>query len=670
VAKPTALDEILAHPQRTEVALYGTRAAERYGDDRLGALGALPIEKLSLHRQAITKLPPLQPTLKSLELGECPIESLAGIERCTSLQTLRLTELPRLDFDDLFDLLAELPELTELRLGGASLKSLPPGLEKLPSLLELRFEESPQLDLASAVAHAGRSRTLRSVAIHAGGPLPDAFAPLTHVHRLAISRGRGDLPPSLFGLAELRHLGLEWSSYKVLPPAVGTLTKLESLSLRGTPIAVLPDELCDCVSLLRLDLEMTMLKTLPAQIGRLAKLEVLNVQSGKLKTLPDSIGDLAALRTLFLPFGDTLVVPDSLARLRLEKFIGPDEIERTLALLPPPTPHQERLILYEADRLPDDFGDPIDLTLRLHTHAVPLAPLFELRRLRQLTVDATNLAEVFARVAHCAHLRELTIEGERESLPDTLGELVQLQRLTIDSGDPTSPMQRGVLASLPDAIGQLGELEVLRIARHAMTKLPDSIGKLARLRELHLDPADLVELPAALGELQQLQQLHLETPGKLVRLPDELASCAALAEVAIDGRWGTGTFQLANLDVLARLPALRILRLVGDRRFHLEPVVRALAGSALEELDLRDTHLPALPAEVGRLAKLRRLHLHGTQLKNLPPELRACSELRYISVPLYELDRDVGARLKDHLPKGRWKKHYRSGVTWYERTDV
>jgi len=263
VAKPTALDHVLADPQRTEVALYGGRVAERYGDDRLAALGALPLEKLVLHRQDITKLPPLQPTLKSLTLGTSPLlRSLDGIERCTSLQRLSLTDLSGLDFTDAFDRLAELPELTALHLAGKQLQSLPPGLEKLPSLIELRLEDCPKLDLAGAFEHAGKSQTLRGLVIHAAVELPDAFASLARLQRFSILRGRGALPPSLFLLDGLHELDISWG-YKVLPPAIGKLAKLEVLRLRGSRITVLPDELCDCLTMQLLDAEMTLLRTLP-----------------------------------------------------------------------------------------------------------------------------------------------------------------------------------------------------------------------------------------------------------------------------------------------------------------------------------------------------------------------------------------------------------------------
>jgi len=100
----------------------------------------------------------------------------------------------------------------------------------------------------------------------------------------------------------------------------------------------------------------------------------------------------------------------------------------------------------------------------------------------------------------------------------------------------------------------------------------------------------------------------------------------------------------------------------------LAPTIDALAGGPLEELDLTNARLVSLPASIGGLANLRVLHLEGTGLTGLAPELRACGALRWISIP-YTLATEVKNKLKDHLPKGRWKRNYRSGTTWYERSD-
>jgi hypothetical protein len=92
-------------------------------------------------------------------------------------------------------------------------------------------------------------------------------------------------------------------------------------------------------------------------------------------------------------------------------------------------------------------------------------------------------------------------------------------------------------------------------------------------------------------------------------------------------------------------------------------ILRALAGTQLEELDIGENPIVVLPSEIGGLARLHRLHL-PPHLTSLPAELRTCRELRYVANPPRDL------QVKDYLPAGRWRKSQRSDVTWFERTDA
>lgn len=78
--------------------------------------------------------------------------------------------------------------------------------------------------------------------------------------------------------------------------------------------------------------------------------------------------------------------------------------------------------------------------------------------------------------------------------------------------------------------------------------------------------------------------------------------------------------------------------------------------------------LPRGDSSVGSQPR-RKLRLDDNNLSTLPAELRACSELRHISLKLFTLDAAIADRIKDYLPKGRRKKHH-GEVTQYERTDL
>ena len=57
------------------------------------------------------------------------------------------------------------------------------------------------------------------------------------------------------------------------------------------------------------------------------------------------------------------------------------------------------------------------------------------------------------------------------------------------------------LSTLPDAIGQLSELQTLDLSDNQLSTLPEAIGQLTQLRELDLSNNQLIALPEAIGQL-------------------------------------------------------------------------------------------------------------------------------------------------------------------------
>ena len=77
---------------------------------------------------------------------------------------------------------------------------------------------------------------------------------------------------------------------------------------------------------------------------------------------------------------------------------------------------------------------------------------------------------------------------------------------------------------------------------------------------------------------------------------------------------------------LARLPALRIAYLSGNRLASLDGPLWGCAG--LEVLYASVNHLARLPPAVGRLTRLRKLSLHNNELRALPRQLLALPNLQ------------------------------------------
>ena len=119
---------------------------------------------------------------------------------------------------------------------------------------------------------------------------------------------------------------------------------------------------------------------------------------------------------------------------------------------------------------------------------------------------------------------DLSVLGLTE-LPDSLGQLTQLQRLILRGNR---------LTALPDSLGQLTQLWHLFLSDNQLTALPDSLGQLTQLRSLDLSNNRLTVLPDSLGQLPPVV-----VPGPLGESPDSpprLAAQAGFVEMALPPR--------------------------------------------------------------------------------------------------------------------------------------
>ena len=96
--------------------------------------------------------------------------------------------------------------------------------------------------------------------------------------------------------------------------------------------------------------------------------------------------------------------------------------------------------------------------------------------------------------------------------------------------------ENGLTGPIPDALGSLENLEVLRLGGNDLTgPIPDALGSLANLRELLLGWTALSgSIPDALGSLANLERLWIGSAwGLSGPLPAGLRSAASLAELGI-----------------------------------------------------------------------------------------------------------------------------------------
>lgn len=135
-----------------------------------------------------------------------------------------------------------------------------------------------------------------------------------------------------------------------------------------------------------------------------------------------------------------------------------------------------------------------------------------LPQLQRLTIDCASLNDIPDSISRLTTLTWLTISHclGLQQLPEGLGNLQQLRRLVID----TVPN----VYALPDSIGMLESLEELHLLNDSeydgLPKLPQQMERLTRLTKLQIGTVpgiehELPSIPGSIGVLSGLKELHI-----------------------------------------------------------------------------------------------------------------------------------------------------------------
>jgi len=195
-------------------------------------------------------------------------------------------------------------------------------------------------------------------------------------------------------------------------------------------------------------------------------------------------------------------------------------------------------------------------------------------------------------------------------------------RAAVRGGELSLP--RTGLAELPPQIGELTNLDTLRLEGNQLVELPPEIGELTSLRVLSLDSNQLTGLPPEIGNLSCTRRLWLDG-NRLIELPPEIGQLTNLQVLSLDGN------QLDKLpSEIGQLTNLQVLSLNGNRLTELPPEIGRLTN--LQTLSLDGNQLIELPPQIGQLTNLVDLHLDGNQLTELPPQIGQLTNLRSLSI--------------------------------------
>ena len=304
------------------------------------------------------------------------------------------------------------------------------------------------------------------------------------------------IPSSIGQLKHLRQLVLDLDDTMTsLPEEIGNLSNLAILQLTGGEgITTLPF-IGRLRALKYLRITCKRITTLPHSIGQSQNLQTLNLNDAKqLTQLPDKIGNLSQLIVLSLDSSGVESLPPSIGQLHnLEELY----LNYTTQL----------------KQLPDEIGSLGNL-VKLHLFESGVESLPRSIGLLQnlLTLDLSSTAQL-------------------TQLPDEIGNLSQLITLYLDDNGVTC-----LPRSIGRSIGRLHNLQQLYLRwTSQLTQLPDEIGNLGNLVILRLVDSGVESLPSSIGQLQALRALDLRGTRHLVQLPDEIGNLGKLVALRLEG---------------------------------------------------------------------------------------------------------------------------------------
>ena len=238
----------------------------------------------------------------------------------------------------------------------------------------------------------------------------------------------------------------------------------------------------------------------------------------------------------------------------------------------------------------------------------------QLLELGSLTLDNNRLTSLPESIGQLQELgRLILINNQLTSLPESIGQLQKLRDLNLLSNQ---------LTSLPESIGQLQTLNVLILSNNSLTSLPESIGQLQKLSYLELRNNQLKTLNASIGHLQSLTSLDLIN-NQLTSLPESIGQLQKLLDLDLNNN------QLTSLpESIGELQELSHFSLVSNQLTSLSASIGQMQG--LWHLALSNNQLTSLPESIGQLEELQRLFVSNNQLTSLPESIGQLQELSFL----------------------------------------
>ncbi len=235
-------------------------------------------------------------------------------------------------------------------------------------------------------------------------------------------------------------------------------------------------------------------------------------------------------------------------------------------------------------------------------------------------------------IQQLANQESLDIQAYTQTLPKALGSLTQLKSLSLRN---IESLHNGVEDRLPDSIGDLINLEELRLDYENYAFNFESLNKLKNLKHLTINFYDAHRLPDVLEELDC--DISLRLRNEQGRMPTNLSSIGNVVDlVIIDDK-------LTTLPkYFSKLISLKEAYLNCKNLTQLPMSLGSLAN--LTDLNITSDSLNELPESFGKLTRLNYLQLNCQNLNTLPESIvniNKLEELFIYSDQLKEIPRTI-----------------------------
>ncbi|KJE88716.1 AGC protein kinase [Capsaspora owczarzaki ATCC 30864] len=407
-------------------------------------------------------------------------------------------------------------------------------------------------------------------------PLQDysAFKTMTRIQ--LIDNNLQEFPTGLFSVPSLSEIDLSRNQIRAIPPGISKLSNLRILAVHNNQLSTLPNELSTLNKLTTLVLAFNDFATLPPVICQLVELHQLILTSNALEVLPDGIGNLTKLTLLDVRFNKLSSLPASMSRLVSLTRI--DIRQNPLQQFPP--------------------------------------VLANLPKLETLDIGPNNFARAPALDVALPALK--TIRAP-EAFLGSLNFTVLPQMLTkinlTDNG----------LTSLPEAIGDLPNLESLIVKNNQLRSLPAKIFAIPTLKWLYAAYNQIEVLPEKFAKC--LIQIFEVQHNRLQKLPDKLLKFCYMTRVLnVSNNMLTELPALSDTDELNAVEELY----VGQNRLNDAQVDKITGMLKLRILDVSYNGLTAVSGNISRLTELGTLNVAGNKLTELPRSINRLKKLKYV----------------------------------------